>query len=358
VKILTIIGARPQFIKASMVSRAIAAERGLQEVILHTGQHFDANMSDVFFGELNLPRPQHQLGINSGGHGEMTGRMLAGIERVIGIEEPDRVLVYGDTNSTLAGALAAVKLHVPVAHIEAGLRSFNMRMPEEINRILTDQVSDTLFCPTDIAIQNLQNEGFEHKSVEMLKVGDVMQDSALYYKQYAKSPAGLSIQRGFILATLHRAENTDDRDRLKAIVEAMNQLHDDTAPVVLPLHPRTRAAISKFDLQLDFKVIEPVGYLEMIWLLQHCGLVLTDSGGVQKESFFFGKPCVTLRDQTEWLELVSAGANRLAGADRDTIIETAKASIGLKIEDNDELYGGGSASRKITAHLAAISCQP
>jgi UDP-GlcNAc3NAcA epimerase len=357
VKILTIIGARPQFIKASVVSEAISAEPILREVIVHTGQHFDANMSDVFFGQLGMQRPQHELGINGGGHGEMTGRMLAAIENIIMTEKPDRVLVYGDTNSTLAGALAAAKLHVPVAHVEAGLRSFNMRMPEEINRILTDQVSDILYCPTETAMKNLLDEGFARKPADVLKVGDVMQDSALHFAQFAKAPAGSSIKDGFILATLHRAENTDDSDRLKAILEAMNQLHNESATVVMPLHPRTRAAIGRFGLKLDVDVIDPVGYLEMIWLLQHCDLVLTDSGGVQKESFFFGKPCVTLRDQTEWSELVQIGANQLAGAERASIVEAAQASIGQTIDDNDQLYGGGKAAKRIAAHLLADAGQ-
>lgn len=356
-KILTIIGARPQFIKASMVSRAIDSEVGLQEVIVHTGQHFDANMSDIFFGQLGITRPHHELDIHGGGHGEMTGRMLTAIDRIILAEEPDRVLVYGDTNSTLAGALAAVKLHVPVAHVEAGLRSFNMRMPEEVNRVLTDRISDILFCPTELAMQNLRDEGFERKPVEMLLVGDVMQDSAMFFAQFAKVPATIALQGGFILATLHRAENTDDEERLKSILNAMNELHNETAPVILPLHPRTREAIRRLGLELDVQVIEPLGYLEMIWLLKHCDLVLTDSGGVQKESFFFGKRCVTMRDETEWLELVTAGANRLAGADRTTIVEAAQASIGLPIDGSLELYGGGNAAKKIAAHLAGKAIQ-
>ena len=226
-------------------------------------------------------------------------------------------------------------------------------MPEEINRILADQISDILFCPTETAMQNLLDEGFERKPAEMLNVGDVMQDSALHFAQFARAPEGNSIPDRFILATLHRAENTDDRNRLKAILDAMNQLHNETAPVLLPLHPRTRAAIARFDLNLDVDVIDPVGYLEMIWLLEHCDLVLTDSGGVQKESFFFGKPCVTLRDQTEWSELLEIGANRLAGADRASIVAAAEASIGQTIADNDQLYGGGNAAKRIAAHLQA-----
>ena len=351
-KILTIIGARPQFIKASVVSRAIATEPRLQEIVVHTGQHFDANMSDIFFGQLGLPHPHHQLNISGGSHGEMTGRMLAALEQVVIAERPDRVMVYGDTNSTLAGALAAAKLHVPVAHVEAGLRSFDMRMPEEINRILTDQISDVLYCPTDIAMQNLADEGFARKSAEICKVGDVMQDSAQFFARHARAPDCASIKDGFILATLHRAENTDDRGRLAEIVSAINQLHDDIAPVVLPLHPRTRAALDRFDLNLHAQVLSPVGYLEMLWLLQRSGLVLTDSGGLQKESFFFGKYCVTMRDQTEWLELVDLGVNRLAGACQIKIVEAVQEGMGLTIEDNDQIYGGGRASARIAAHLA------
>jgi UDP-GlcNAc3NAcA epimerase len=354
-KILTVVGARPQFIKAGVVSRAIADASRLDEIIVHTGQHFDANMSDVFFGQLGLPRPDYQLNISGGSHGEMTGRMLTELEKVVVAERPDRVLVYGDTNSTLAGALAAAKLHVPVAHIEAGLRSFDMRMPEEINRILTDQVSDILYCPTETATQNLANEGFARKQVEVLMVGDVMQDSALYFARHARVPDGLSVQDGFILATLHRAENTDDKDRLAALVAAINQLHEEIAPVVLPLHPRTRAALDRFDLDLRVQVLSPVGYLEMLWLLQRSALVLTDSGGLQKESFFFGKYCVTMRDQTEWLELIDMGVNRLAGASQVGIIEAVQEGLGRTVDDNDQAYGGGKASARIAAHMAGLA---
>ena len=289
-KIITIIGARPQFIKASVVSKSIASQAALKEIIVHTGQHFDTNMSDIFFDQLCIPKPDYQLDINSGSHGEMTGRMLAEIERVIIKEMPDRVLVYGDTNSTLAGALAAIKLHVPVAHVEAGLRSFNMDMPEEINRILTDQMSDILFCPTQTAIDNLMCEGFDDKKKEVINVGDVMQDSALLFSEYATAPENFDIIDGFVLATLHRAENTDIFNRLSEIVNALNEVNCTIAPVVLPLHPRTRSAIEKVGLNLNVHVIEPVGYLEMLWLLKHCGLVLTDSGGVQKEAFSLAKP--------------------------------------------------------------------
>ncbi|MFS1525549.1 non-hydrolyzing UDP-N-acetylglucosamine 2-epimerase [Microbulbifer sp. 2304DJ12-6] len=353
-KLLTIIGARPQFIKASVVSRAIDEQEGFSEIIVHTGQHFDANMSDVFFNQLGIPRPNYQLNIHGGLHGEMTGRMLADIERVMLKEAPDRVLVYGDTNSTLAGALAAAKLHIPIAHIEAGLRSFDMRMPEEINRILTDQVSDVLFCPTTAAVDNLAREGFSDRPVKILNVGDVMQDSALFFAKRAVAPKGLSLPDGFILATLHRAENTNDPARLQAIVNALLVIHETVAPIVLPLHPRTRAAIHKAGLTLDVHVIDPVGYFEMIWLLQHCGLVLTDSGGVQKEAFFFGKSCVTMRDQTEWIELVNIEVNELVGADQDGIITAVGRRFGQLVEDQNNLYGGGQASKCIAKFLRNI----
>ena len=352
-KILTIVGARPQFIKASVVSRAIAQEPNLQEVLVHTGQHFEANMSEVFFNQLGIPRPHHQLAIHGGGHGEMTGRMLIEIERILLTERPDRVLAYGDTNSTLAGALAAAKLHIPVAHVEAGLRSFNMQMPEEINRILTDQLSDILFCPTQAALDNLAREGFANKPVQVLQVGDVMQDAALLFAQAAAHGLTSSVTgEGFILATLHRAENTDDPARLTSIVSALNTLHASLAPVVLPLHPRTRAAIAKSGLSLDVQVIDPVGYLEMVDLLRRCALVLTDSGGVQKEAFFFGKACVTMRDQTEWVELVEVGANTLVGAEAKAIQQAAVAQIGHIVTDVGQLYGGGMAAKQVAQILA------
>lgn len=345
-KILTIIGARPQFIKASVVSRAIQQTEGIEEIMLHTGQHFDANMSDIFFNQLGIPKPDIQLDIHGGTHGDMTGRMLIEIEKALLEHKPDRVLVYGDTNSTLAGALAAAKLHIPVAHVEAGLRSFNMQMPEEINRILTDQISDLLFCPTDTAVKNLNNEGFATKPVQVLQVGDVMQDSALLFAKQAVAPSG-DLPEGFILATLHRAENTDSPERLANIVNALNQLHQTLAPVVLPLHPRTRKLIAQQGLELNVHLIDPVGYFEMVWLLDRCQLVLTDSGGVQKEAFFFGKACVTMRDQTEWVELIEAGANELVGADTSKIIEAASRNVGRKVQDTHNLYGGGKAAQRI-----------
>ncbi|MEO9347261.1 non-hydrolyzing UDP-N-acetylglucosamine 2-epimerase [Acinetobacter radioresistens] len=355
-KILTVIGARPQFIKASVVSAAIKNTAGLSEEIIHTGQHFDTNMSNIFFDQLGIPKPHYQLDINSGSHGSMTGRMLEAIEKICLESKPDRLMVYGDTNSTLAGALAASKLHIPVAHIEAGLRSFNMRMPEEINRILTDQVSDILFCPTKTAIRNLKNEGFESKPVQVLNVGDVMQDSSMFFADRAiKDEALRDIpDSNFIVATLHRAENTDDPVRLKAIVEALNYIHQHILPVVLPLHPRTQKVVKSLGLSLDMAVLEPVGYLEMIWLLKHCNAVVSDSGGVQKEAFFFKKPCITMRDQTEWVELIDNGVNVLAGADTQKIIEFTQAMLNKTIEDPFNLYGGGQASQNIANVLAGI----
>jgi UDP-GlcNAc3NAcA epimerase len=355
-KILTVIGARPQFIKASVVSAAIEKTAGLSEEIIHTGQHFDANMSNIFFDQLGIPKPHYQLDINSGSHGSMTGRMLEAIEKICLESKPDRLMVYGDTNSTLAGALAASKLHIPVAHIEAGLRSFNMRMPEEINRILTDQVSDILFCPTETAVKNLKNEGFESKPVQVLNVGDVMQDSSMFFAERAVKGEALKAvpESNFIVATLHRAENTDDPVRLKAIVDALNYIHKNILPVVLPLHPRTQKVVKSLGLQLDMLVLEPVGYLEMIWLLKHCNAVVSDSGGVQKEAFFFKKPCITMRDQTEWVELIEHGVNILAGADTQKIINATQAMLNKTIEDPLNLYGGGKASQNIANILAGI----
>ena len=356
-RILTIIGARPQFIKASVVSRAIAELDGVEEIMLHTGQHFDANMSDIFFDQLSIPRPDIQLDIHGGSHGEMTGRMLAEIEQAIMIHNPDRVLVYGDTNSTLAGALAAAKLHVPVAHVEAGLRSFNRHMPEEINRILTDQLSDLLFCPTDTAVENLRNEGFDSKTARVLQVGDVMQDAAIFFAKRAVPPLGFELPQGFILATLHRAENTDDPKRLTSIVAALNRVHSEIAPVVLPLHPRTRNRVEQLGLTLSVHLIEPVGYFEMVWLLSQSGLVLTDSGGVQKEAFFFGKAGVTMRDQTEWVELIQAGANELVGADKSKILDATTRHLGRSVLDSQKLYGGGQAAVKIARYFELSSSE-
>ncbi len=353
-RIMTVIGARPQFIKAGVVSRAIAETDGLEETIVHTGQHFDQNMSQVFFDQLGIPRPDHMLDINGGSHGSMTGRMLIEVEQVIMDSKPDLLMVYGDTNSTLAGALAAAKLHIPVAHVEAGLRSFNMKMPEEINRILTDDVSNFLFCPTQAAVQNLKNEGFEQKPAHIEWVGDVMQDSALQFGEFARLPKQIDGKSGYVLATIHRAENTDDASRLKSIIDALNAVHNDVAEVVVPLHPRTKKVLEEQGLTLNATVIEPVGYLEFLALLKNCAVVATDSGGVQKEAFFFNKPGVVLRDQSEWVELITSGVNDLVGADRDRIISAVKSALGREVLDDGSLYGGGMASRRIADRISAL----
>ena len=312
-RILSVVGARPQFIKAAAVSRAIAEAPDAVEIMVHTGQHFDAEMSDIFFAELGIPEPAHNLDIHGGGHGRMTGQMLEALEAVMLDERPDWVLVYGDTNSTLAGALAAAKLHLPVAHVEAGLRSFNRAMPEEINRVLTDHVSTLLLCPTAAAVENLRREGIDD-GVE--HVGDVMYDATL---EAARRAAGESriLERlglesgGYVLATVHRAENTDDAAALTDVVRYL-QAAASRMPVVLPLHPRTRQAAERFGVSLDGLTLSaPVGYLDMAQLLTHCAEVMTDSGGLQKEAYFHRKPCITLRGETEWVETVEAGWNRL-----------------------------------------------
>ncbi len=345
-KILTVIGARPQFIKAAAVSRALK-KAGVNEVIVHTGQHYDHNMSEVFFEEMEIPKPHYNLAINDLGHGAMTGRMLEKIEAVLLDERPDYVVVYGDTNSTLAGALAAVKLHIKVAHVEAGLRSFDMQMPEEINRILTDRISNILFCPTDTAIANLKKE---NNTGEILNVGDVMLDTLLFYKKRAEEKSTISKPKDFVLATIHRAENTNNIDRLKSICAAISEINK-TIPVVLPLHPRTKSYLSNNNIKLDATVIDPVGYFDMLSLLGSCNLVMTDSGGLQKESYFCGKFCVTLRDQTEWVELVNTGANVIVGADRDRIVAEALRNLNKKISFDNKLYGDGNAAAKIAERL-------
>lgn len=349
-KIVTVLGARPQFIKAATVSRALREER-IEEIIVHTGQHFDRNMSEVFFEEMEIPHPNYNLEIAGLSHGAMTGRMLEQVENVLLKEKPDCVLVYGDTNSTLAGALAASKLHIPVAHVEAGLRSFEMKMPEEINRILTDRISRYLFCPTTTAVKNLKNEGFESFPSEIIQSGDVMYDAVLFYKERIneKSTIIKSAElegEPFVLATIHRAENTDDLSRLRSLCEALNQIHSEHK-VVLPIHPRTRAILHKNNIQVHFNLINPVGYFDMLALLENCTMVMTDSGGLQKEAYFFSKYCITLRDQTEWVELVEANVNTLAGADANLILETYHKNLGKSFHTSSALYGDGHASNLI-----------
>ena len=340
--VVTVVGARPQFVKAGAVSRALARSGTLTERMIHTGQHFDESMSDVFFRELELPKPAHNLGISSATHGAMTGRMLEGIEAVLLDEKPDMVLVYGDTNSTLAGALAATKLHIPVAHVEAGLRSFNRRMPEEINRVVTDHVAAIQFCPSEAAVANLSNEGITR---EVHHSGDVMYDATLFAiraTQGRPSPAeSLGLTPGaYALATIHRAENTDDPVQLRRVVDYLNAVAADQM-LVLPLHPRTRGALAKHGLSFDRAVVtDPLGYFELHALLAGATQVFTDSGGLQKEAYFHGKRCVTLRDETEWVETIAHGWNRL-WADPDYAAEPTP------ITD----YGNGAAAEAIVAEL-------
>lgn len=355
-KILTVVGARPQFIKAATVSRVIKSMSDVNEVIVHTGQHFDKNMSDIFFDEMCIPKPDYNLEIASLSHGAMTGRMLESVENLILEEQPDWVLVYGDTNSTLAGALAASKLRVKVAHVEAGLRSFNMNMPEEQNRILTDRISNVLFCPTQLALRNLHGEGYRDFPVDINVIGDVMYDAALFYGEKAVRPKDLPVNLesgGFVLATVHRAENTDDDKRLSEIVNGLNRLNN-KLPVILPLHPRTAKKIQALKLKLNVSVIAPVGYLGMVYLLQNCRFVVSDSGGVQKEAYFFEKQCLVLRDETEWQELVEHGTNIIVGANATKLIE----GVNLLNKDHDysvPFYGNGQSANKIIDKLRILT---
>jgi UDP-GlcNAc3NAcA epimerase len=353
-KISTIVGARPQFIKAAAVSRALQYHSDIQEIIIHTGQHYDNNMSSVFFDELDIPQPAYNLKIGGGTHGQNTGRMIEGIESILLNERPDYALVYGDTDSTLAGALAAVKLHIPVIHIEAGLRSNNKQMPEEINRVLTDHIADLLFAPTQVACENLKNEGIDQNSVHL--VGDVMYDATLFSAFKAELESNilstLSLQpKKYILATFHRQENTDNRKRLTAIIEGCSE---SDLPIVLPLHPRTATRLKQYNLLLPPSVhsIQPVGYLDMIMLEKHASLIVTDSGGIQKEAYFQKVPCLTLRDETEWIELIDCGANQLLKAESEAI-KKALASQRSFPSNPPNLYGSGNASNKI----ADILCQ-
>jgi UDP-GlcNAc3NAcA epimerase len=343
-RIVSVVGARPQFVKAAVVSRALAKAGGIQEKLVHTGQHYDDNMSEVFFRELGIAAPDHHLGVHGGSHGEMTGRMLAGIERVLLDEKPGLVLIYGDTNSTLAAALAAVKLHIPVAHVEAGLRSFNARMPEEINRIVADRVSRWLLCPTAVAQKNLLAEGIAPERIHV--VGDVMYDAVLHYAARAVAPA---VSGAYCVATVHRAENTDDPALLGGILRALEEVSR-SIPVVLPLHPRTRARVAQFGLSAGgVRIVEPVGYLEMLGLLRGCEAVFTDSGGLQKEAYFLGKPCVTLRTETEWVELVDLGVNVVTGADAGAIIAAWKTLRSRQLDWSARPYGDGDAGGRVAA---------
>jgi UDP-GlcNAc3NAcA epimerase len=349
VKVVSLVGARPQFIKAAAVSRIL---RKLHlEILVHTGQHYDYEMSGIFFDGLDLPAPNVNLAVGSGSHGAQTGAMLKGIEEVLVAERPDRLLIYGDTNSTVAGALAASKLSVPVAHVEAGLRSFNRRMPEEINRVVADHLSDVLLCPSDTAVHNLMAEGI-HRNVH--QVGDVMLDVLLWARQrVAEQPRrileqlGLS-EREYLLATVHRSENTDDPLRLGQILRALDRLEE---PVIFPVHPRTRKAIvgTGGSARPNIHLIDPVGYLDMVALTGSARLILTDSGGVQKEAYWMGVPCVTMRDETEWVETVAAGWNLMVGAHSDRIVEAVQSF--KPASPRPELYGDGAAAPRCVAAL-------
>lgn len=353
-KIISILGARPQFIKAAVLSRIIREKNEFEEVIVHTGQHFDANMSDVFFEEMEIPRPKYNLDIHSLTHGAMTGQMLEKIEAILIEESPDAVVVYGDTNSTLAGALAAKKLGLKLVHVEAGLRSFNMAMPEEVNRILTDRISDLLLCPTGMAMVNLRAEGFDHFPCKVVQCGDIMKDSVQYYGQLSSSRSGiirkLNLQdKCFVLATLHRQENTEDPLKLNSIIGALNALTED-CEVILPLHPRTKGALGQFSIDFKGTLIDPLGYFDMLEILKHCRMVVTDSGGLQKEAFFNKKPCIIVRDETEWVELIEHGYARTCGSNQDKIIEAYRFFTNHAPLYDQHLYGenpGESIYREI-----------
>ena len=351
-KILSIVGARPQFIKASALSSYIKEVDELEEIVVHTGQHYDANMSDVFFKQMGIDSPKYNLNINGTSHGDMTGEMLKQIESICLVEKPDWLVVYGDTNSTIAGALAASKLNIKVAHIEAGLRSFNMRMPEEVNRILTDRISNVLFCPSPSAVKNLSLEGVEHWGADVVECGDIMYECINKFKDFAVKPTFIDLDsEAFSLCTIHRAENTDCPERIRNLVRGIN-LVSDKVKVILPLHPRTKKIIR--DLGLEFNntvcITEPVGYFEMLWLLYNCEFVMTDSGGLQKEAYFSRKMCITLRDETEWVELTQIKVNTLVGA---SVSKLLSAVDNIKTFPNvtDNVYGSADVSKKIVSYL-------
>lgn len=351
IRILTVLGARPQFIKAAALSKAIAQNANFQEVLVHTGQHFDENMSAVFFREMGIPKPKYNLNIHSQSHAAMTGKMLMALERVLVDERPDLVIVYGDTNSTLAGALAASKLHVPVAHIEAGLRSRNMKMPEEVNRIITDKVSRFLFCPSAESARNLTAEGLAPNKI--FEVGDIMLDSLNLHRQKANTREvlrELGVDQPYVLATLHRQENLSERKRLEEIFAALEEVNR-SCMVIVPVHPALRKVLSSSASKL--KLVEPQSYLKMLGLLESCEMVFTDSGGLQKEAYYMQKHCITLRDETEWVELVDAGVNKLAGANGQAIIEWFKYFTHRKFTAAPDIYGEGNSTQKILQALSS-----
>jgi UDP-GlcNAc3NAcA epimerase len=353
IRVLTVVGARPQFVKAAVVSRALSSTGKIEEILVHTGQHFDSNMSDIFFDEMGIPVPRHNLGIGGGSHGANTGRMLEQIEQLLLTEKPDMVLVFGDTDSTLAAALAAAKLSIKIGHVEAGLRSFNRAMPEEINRVLTDHISDLLFSPSDVSVGNLKNEGISEDNIH--RTGDVMFDAVKMFAPVAMNRSTILSELGleagqYALCTIHRKENTDRLDRLASI---FGGLADSGMQIVLPLHPRTRNVINTQKIKLgdNIRIIDPVGYLDMLALQKGARLVGTDSGGLQKEAYFLGLPCITFRDETEWVELVNIGANQLVGADRSVI--AASLSGPLPVVSKLPIYGNGDSAQIIADLIVA-----
>ena len=354
-KIITIIGARPQFIKASVLSRLILEDDQLQEIIIHTGQHFDKNMSDVFFDEMEIPKPKYNLKIQSKLHGEMTGLMMSEIEKIVLNESPDCILVYGDTNSTLAGALVASKLNIKLAHVEAGLRSFNNNMPEEINRIITDRISDILFCPTENSLKNLQKEGFGNfEGKKIIKTGDIMLDASIFYAERGIKKKK-QLDEEFILCTFHRAENTDNDKNLLTILKAINEIGK-RIKIIFPIHPRTKSKIEAINNNYKLKYsnvdfFEPLGYIDMISHIKNCKYVITDSGGLQKEAFFMKKMCLTLRDQTEWVELVEGGYNYLCEIDSDKILKADSKILTISKPFDENFYGIGNSGEVILNEL-------
>jgi UDP-GlcNAc3NAcA epimerase len=356
--LVSVLGARPQFVKASVVSRELSHAK-IEEVLVHTGQHYDKGLSEIFFEELGVPEPKYHLEVGSESHGLQTARMLQRLEPILVAEQPDWVLVYGDTNSTLAGSLASAKLHIPVAHVEAGLRSFNRRMPEEVNRVVADHLSDLLFAPTQTALENLSREGIPDEAVRL--VGDVMYDAALCFGSLADRTSEVLdrlalTDRAFVLATIHRAENTDDPERLTTIVSALQRVGSDILPVVFPCHPRTKKMLDRAGMSNaegpGWLPIEPVGFLDMLMLERHAAVIATDSGGVQKEAFFSQVPCITLRDQTEWVELIDLGWNQLVPpTSEEAIVSAIKTAIGSRGREGTP-YGQGEAAMDIAATLA------